>query len=389
MSDETIHIIGAGIGGLTLALGLLRGGKSVKIYEQAQQLGEIGAGLSISPNASKGLGYLNMLDFMEEHSNVPQTNYVFHGQTNEPLVEIDRTPDIERFSGQYFQIHRADFHSELVRRVEELNANCIELNCELTAIKPLGDSAELSFNDGRTVVAKTVIGADGIKSVVRDDIFRDCEPEFTGVMAWRGLISSGQVDSMFTDAVSRVWTGPGRTFVTYPIRHTRLVNVVAIGQAADWADEGWSVRAEPGELKAAFNGWCEPVQKLIGAVPEDELFRWGLFARRPLDSFIKGGVALIGDAAHPMLPWFGQGASSSIEDGVVLARCFEKAQNAAEAFELYNKARCERVTFLQAESNMGTERMQSADPYALRDGPRRDEDALGIFKYDPATVEIG
>ena len=90
-----------------------------------------------------------------------------------------------------------------------------------------------------------------------------------------------------------------------------------------------------------------------------------------------------------MLPWFGQGASSSIEDGVVLARCFEKAQNAAEAFELYNKARCERVTFLQAESNMGTERMQSADPYALRDAPRRDEDALGIFKYDPATVEIG
>jgi len=389
MSETTIHIIGAGIGGLTLALGLLRSGRRVKVYEQASQLGEIGAGLSISPNASKGLGYLGLLDFMEASSNAPSTNYVFHGETNEELVSIDRQTDIKRFNGTYYQIHRADFHSELVRRVEELDKDCIELGCGLLAIKHAGTHSELTFNGGRTVAAKTVIGADGIKSVTRDQIFRDCEPEFTGVMAWRGLIPAKKVDPMFVDPVSRVWTGAGRTFVTYPIRQAKIVNVVAFGQAPGWTEEGWSVRAEPDELKTAFEGWCEPVQALIDAVPNNTLFRWGLFARNPLDTFVKDNVALIGDAAHPMLPWFGQGASSSIEDSVVMARCFEKGQNTTEAFALYNKARCERVTFLQAESNKGTERMQSADPYSLRDAPRRDEDALGIFKYDPASVEIG
>lgn len=388
MRDDTIHIIGAGIGGLTLALALLRDGRSVKVYEQASRLGEIGAGLSISPNASKGLGYLGMSDFMERSSNAPQTNYVFHGQTNEELVAIDRTTDVDRFGGTYYQIHRADFHCELVRRVEELDAECIELGCALTAVNPLSEYTELSFSDGRKVLALTVIGADGIKSVTRDEVFRDCDPEFTGVMAWRGLIPASTVDPMFADPVSRVWTGPGRTFVTYPIRQAEIINVVAFGQAPGWTEEGWSVRAEPDELKTAFEGWCEPVQSLVNAVPNDTLYRWGLFARKPLDTFIEGNVGLIGDAAHPMLPWFGQGASSSIEDGVVMARCFEKSQDVAEALEFYNKARCERVTFLQAESNKGTERMQSADPYSLRDAPRRDEDALGIFKYDPSTVEM-
>lgn len=388
MSVDTIHIIGAGIGGLTLALALLRDGRSVKLYEQTSQLGEIGAGLSISPNASKGLAYLGVSDFMEQCSNAPQTNYVFHGQTNEELVAIDRTTDVEEFGGTYYQIHRADFHGELVRRVEELDAACIELGCALTAIKRLGGATELSFSDGRKVVAATVIGADGIKSVTRDEVFRDCDPEFTGVMAWRGLIPASTIDPMFADPVSRVWTGPGRTFVTYPIRHADIINVVAFAQAPGWTEEGWSVRAEPDELKTAFEGWCEPVQSLVNAVPNDKLFRWGLFSRRPLDTFTEGNIGLIGDAAHPMLPWFGQGASSSIEDGVVLARCFAKGRDVAEALALYNKARCERVTFLQTESNKGTERMQSADPYSLRDAPRRDEDALGIFRYDPSTVML-
>lgn len=388
MKDDSIHIIGAGIGGLTLALALLRDGRSVKIYEQASQLGEIGAGLSISPNASKGLAYLGMSDFMARCGNVPQTNYVFHGQTNEALVAIDRTTDIDRFGGTYYQIHRADFHAELVRRVEELDPECIELSCALTGVKLVGGFTELSFSDGRKALASTVIGADGIKSVTRDEVFRDCDPEFTGVMAWRGLIPANTVDPMFADPVSRVWTGPGRTFVTYPIRQAKIINVVAFAQATGWTEEGWSVRAEPDELKAAFEGWCDPVQSLVNGVPDKTLFRWGLFARKPLNTFVEGNVGLIGDAAHPMLPWFGQGASSSIEDGVVLARCFAKGRDVTEALALYNKARCERVTFLQAESNKGTERMQSADPYSLRDAPRRDEDALGIFKYDPATVDV-
>jgi len=388
MNNEVIHIVGAGIGGLTLALGLLRGGRRVRVYEQAPMLGEIGAGLSITPNASLGLAYLEMLDFMDAESSLPQTNYVFHGETNEQLVDIDRRQDMANFSAKYYQIHRADFHTELVRRIKQLDPDCIELNRKLVDVSETQNTLTLEFAEGASVEAETLIGADGIKSATRDQVFRDCEPEFTGVMAWRGLISADQVSASFIDSVSRVWSGPGRTFVTYPVRKGALVNVVAFGQASDWVEESWAVPAQLEELKSTFEGFCAPVQELIRAVPTDNLFRWGLFARKPLETLVRGRVALIGDAAHPMLPWFGQGASSSIEDGVVLARCFIDSPDTTAALERYNTARFERVHFLQTESNLGTERMQGFDPYLLRDAPRRDEDALGIFRYNAATVAI-
>ena len=385
---DIIHIIGAGIGGLTLALGLLRQGRKIKIYEQADALTEVGAGLSISPNATKGLSYLGLSDFMEAVSNVPLTNFVFHGVTGEELVAIDRRKDVHRFGGKYFQMHRADFHAELVKRVTSLAPKAIELGHKLEEIVQASDYTQLVFTNGKVVEGHIVIGADGIKSTVRDQVFGDCEPEFTGVMAWRGLIPAGQVPDIFVDPVSRVWTGPGRTFVTYPIRGKSLINVVAMGQASQWTEEGWAVKAEPQEIAKTFQDWCEPVQTLIEAIPAQQLFRWGLFSRTPLNNLISRNIAVIGDSAHPMLPWFGQGASSSIEDGVVLARCFEDVADDLQALKLYDQARHARVTFLQRESNLGTERMQGMDPYALRDAPRRDEDALGIFKYDPATVSL-
>ena len=383
-----IHIIGAGIGGLTLALGLLRQGRKVKIYEQADELGEVGAGLSISPNATKGLDYLGMSDFMEARSNAPRTNYVFHGVTNEELVAIDRRDDVSRFGAKYFQIHRADFHAELVKRVKALSPEAIKLAHRLISVERRQEVTVLNFDNGQAVNAITVIGADGIKSTVRDEVFGDCQPEFTGVMAWRGLIPAGDVPDMYIEPVSRVWTGPGRTFVTYPIRGKSIVNVVAMGQAPKWTEEGWAVKAQPKELSETFKDWCEPVQTLIQAIPAKQLFRWGLFSREPLGSLVNENIGVIGDSAHPMLPWFGQGASSSIEDGIVLARCFEEGVDDRQALALYNIARHERVTFLQRESNLGTQRMQGMDPYVLRDAPRRDEDALGIFKYNPATVAL-
>ena len=290
--------------------------------------------------------------------------------------------------GEYFQIHRADFHAELVKRVTALDAEAVSLNHKLTDLKPTKEGLLLYFEGKEPVAADIAIGADGLKSVIRDKLFEYCEPDFTGLMAWRGLVNSEAVPERFTDPVSRVWVGPGRTFVTYPIRHEGLVNVVAFAQAKQWTEEGWTVRAERDEMVEAFEGYVEDVQTLITALPEDNLFRWGLFSRKPLDSLVKDNVALIGDAAHPMLPWFGQGASSSIEDSVVLARCLLRCSNEADAMQRYNDIRCERVTYLQHESNAGTERMQSINPYSLRDAPRRDEDALGIFKFDPAMAEI-
>jgi len=385
---ENITLIGAGIGGLTAALGLLKAGHDVTIYEQAPQLGEVGAGLSISPNAALGLEYLDMLDFMEAKSNIPLWQYTHHGITDEVLVAIDRGPVRDQYGAAYFQIHRADFHAELVRRINLLKNNPIHLGHKLCKITRTGGKFDLKFTNGASVTSSALIGADGLRSKVRDSLFTADKPEFTGHMAWRALINAHSVPDWYSDAASHVWVGPGKSCVCYPIRGKSMVNFVGFSRAEAWVEEGWSVQAKPGEITAAFKGWHASPCDLISAIPDETAFRWGLFARKPLTTLVADNVALLGDAAHPMLPWFGQGASSSIEDGVVLARCFETASSVSEAFEKYDKARQQRVSFLQRESNLGGERLQSLDPYSLRDQPVKNEDALGIFRYNPSSVPI-
>lgn len=385
---EQITLIGAGIGGLTAALGLLKAGHDVTIYEQAPELGEVGAGLSISPNAALGLEYLGMLDFMERESNIPLWQYTHHGLTDEILVAIDRGPVREQYGAAYFQIHRADFHAELATRIQAIKPDAIKLDHKLQRTTKTAAGYQVEFNNGEIISTAVLIGADGLRSKVRDNLFANDAPKFTGQMAWRALIDAGDLPDWYSEAASHVWIGPGRTCVCYPVRGRALVNFVGFARAEEWVEEGWSVRARRGEIAAAFDGWHAHASDLIATIPEETAFRWGLFAREPLTSLVSGNAALIGDAAHPMLPWFGQGASSSIEDGVVLARCFEASKTAADAFEKYNRARLERVTFLQKESNLGGKRLQSLDPYSLKNQPAKNEDALGIFRYNPATIPI-
>lgn len=385
---QNITIIGAGIGGLTAALGLLRAGFDVTVYEQAPELGEVGAGLSISPNAALGLDYLDMLDFMESESNKPLWQYTHQGTTNETLVAIDRGPVRDQYGAAYYQIHRADFHAELVKRITAAKKDAIFVNHKLAGLKETASGYDLTFENGETKHAEILIGADGLKSFVRDSLFVADTPVFTGHMAWRALIDSGSLPDWYSEAASHVWVGPGKTCVCYPIRGKKLVNFVGFARAEEWVEEGWSVKASPQEIATAFEGWHDHATDLIDAIPDGTVYRWGLFAREPLETLINGNAALLGDAAHPMLPWFGQGASSSIEDGVVMSRCFKEGGSTAEAFQKYNTARLERVSFLQRESNLGGERLQALDPQSLKNQPAKHEDALGIFRYNPATAPI-
>lgn len=388
MAKTRIAIIGAGVGGLSAALGLLRVGQRVTVFEQASELGDVGAGLSISPNAALGLAWMGLLDFMEDEADIPQWQYTHHGETNETLVTIDRRTAKEQYGAAYFQIHRADFHAELVRRIRSLDPDCIQVDARLETAKPVNDGYELSFAGGRVVETDAVIGADGLRSVLRDQVFASDRPEFTGHQAWRALIPAKDLDSWYREAASHVWVGPGKTCVCYPVRKQQLVNFVGFARADEWVQEGWSVPAERGEILTAYQGWHARVTDLVEAIPQASVFRWGLFARQPLERLNQGCALLIGDAGHPMLPWFGQGASSSIEDGVVLARCFEQTDDITDAFFRFNQARIERVRFLQRESNLGGMRLQSIDPYILRDKPVENEDAMGIFRYDPSSVAI-
>lgn len=380
-----IAIIGGGIGGLTAGIALQRAGFAPVIYERAPEFGEVGAGISLSPNAVKGLERLGFRDFLKAKANEPLDQFLFHGLTGEQLLNYDRRTCRETYGGAYYQMHRADLLTGLVEAFG--HENC-RMDKALTGLSQDETGASLRFDDGSSESADVVIGVDGLRSVIRDILFDTPEPTFSGHVAWRALVPGDKLSPRATERSNVNHIGPGQNLVTYPIRETDLVNIVALTRAEGWAEESWNAKADPSELAAIFEGWAPYVTDAIAAIGKDDLYRWGLFVRTPLEQWVKGRVALLGDAAHPMLPYMGQGASSAIEDGVVLGRCFEAATDPVEALALYERARVERCAFLQAESNVGGDRLQALDPYYLRDNPPRNEDALGIFSYDPTSVEL-
>ena len=281
------------------------------------------------------------------------------------------------------QVHRADLHEALVQRFGSQNCR---LGAELTGIAADGT---LKFADGTTLQHDVVLAADGLRSITRDALFDPNLAQFSGHVAWRALVDAALLGPDYVQRRNTNHIGPGRNFVTYPVRSKSLVNIVMLTRSSGWTEESWSAKGDIADLRSHFAGWCPYVQRAIAALDESQLYRWGLFIRKPLAGWVNGRVALLGDAAHPMLPYMGQGASSAIEDGIVLARAFAAEAEPVKALALYAASRIERTSFLQAESNLGGDRLQALDPFVLRDMPVQNEDALGIFSYNPVTVPLG
>ncbi|MEL7029519.1 MAG: FAD-dependent monooxygenase, partial [Pseudomonadota bacterium] len=264
----------------------------------------------------------------------------------------------------------------------------IRLGARLTDVQSGEDGARRAFADGSNIRTGVAVGADGLKSAVRTALVGPDEPAFSGHMAWRALIPMDLVSSDYAEARSTVCVGGGKNTVYYPVRNGALLNFVAFTRAEAWVEESWSEPASPDDLLETFSGWCEFALAPIRAIPPERCYRWGLFLREPLARWTDGTTVLLGDAAHPMLPFFGQGAACAIEDAVVLARCLEAYDDAFIALNRYEAARLPRASMLQRESNLGGERLQAFDPYALKKAPVKAEDSMGIFRYDPATVDI-
>ncbi len=344
MKDCKIIIAGAGIGGLTAALGLRRRGFSVSIFEQADELKEIGAGVTISPNASRIFEELGLLDTLLKSAVRPVRHVNRNYATGEIIDQMPARETIRaKFGGEYFQIHRADLHTALAEAVQALDGEPIHLGCRFTELEETPSGIIARFANGREARGDVLIGCDGVKSIVRKQLFKTPDPRFLGYVAWRGTVDTKTLPPNLLAPESTGYLGPDGHVLSYLVRRGELLNYVVFAKRDAWTDEGWSVPADIEDLKREFTGWHPNVLSLFAHTPPDECFKWGLFGRAPLETWVKGRAALLGDAAHPILPFLGQGAGMAIEDGMILARSFEAASDWPEALRRYEAARKPRV----------------------------------------------
>jgi salicylate hydroxylase len=370
-----VGIAGGGLGGLSAALFLLRAGVGdVRVFEQQSALGEIGAGIQVAPNAVRLLQRLGLKEALRAAS-VPfedawefrrwQDGRVLFSQTFGAAGEA-------RFGAPYIAIHRADLLGVLAAA---LPAGVVSLGKHVSGVE--GD--RFVFADGSLSDAFDVlVGADGIHSAVRDVVAGPGSPVFTGLAAYRALVPADEAPAFARRPVCSIWLGPGRHFVHYPVSGGAYVNLVTANPAGDWRTESWTAPGRVADFLAEFAGWNEAVLQLIGAARETR--RYAFYAREPITTWVAGRVALLGDAAHPMLPFFAQGAGQTIEDGAVLARCLaNRPDDVTAALRRYEALRVERATRVQRMSGERREHhhMPDGPEQVARDEAMRSQDPLG------------
>ncbi|MCH2165558.1 MAG: FAD-dependent oxidoreductase [Marinovum sp.] len=355
-----ILIIGAGIGGLATALALAARGASVTIFEQASEIQDVGAGLQISPNGMRVLQALGLGDAVRCASVIGQAVSLRDGLKAREVAQLDLT--ILPAEQSYYFVHRADVIGLLSKAVEEAGAE-MRLDHRLTEVSSDGN---LIFEHGDNISADLVIGADGLKSRVRPVLNGDSDPSFTGQVAWRALVPN----TMNHSAQARVHMGPGRHVVSYPVRDGEIVNLVAVQERDTWAGEDWHLKDDPAHMAQAFADFGSEVRELIEGIQTCHL--WGLFRHPVADHWHDGTksngscrMALVGDAAHPMLPFLAQGANMALEDAWVLAECLACFDTPSAALVAYQTRRRDRVSRVINAAN------GNAWKYHLRRGPVR------------------
>jgi len=390
MKDIQIAIIGAGIGGMTAAVTLAQKGFKVKVFEQAPELSEVGAGLTVTPNATKGLIYLGLGEAMNKIGMAHDLQGVRHYQTKEIIVPLKRGKHmLEKYGAYQFQVHRADIHDILIESLEKHSPGCVSIDHQLVGIDQKSDRVKLIFNNQAEYECDFVIGADGTRSAVRKSILGNDEPEFSGYVAWRGVVSTDGLDeSDFDECGSCAFISPGRVFARYLIRDAKEYNYVAFLATDEWAEEGWSIPSKVETVLETFSDYNQQVKNIISATPPEGCYKWGIFTRQPIAKWSSERVTLLGDAAHPLEPFMGQGATMAIEDGVVLGRIVEDASGFSEIIERYETARIERSHFVTEHSKKAGQRFTGNNPDAYTKEDHKNEEELGLFYYDPGNVIV-
>jgi salicylate hydroxylase len=351
--NTRIAIVGGGLGGLAAALFLRDAGLDATVYEQALQLREVGAGIVVSPNMVRPLRRLGLAHQLPEFAVRLEAAWEFRRWQDGLILFVQPMGDeCERLYGAHCYVaHRADLLGLLQRALPQ---HLLRLDHRCIAVDQNEHDAQLTFVSGdgaRTLVtADIVIAADGIHSVVRQAVAPQIDMRFSGLCAFRCLVPADKAPPMALRPVQTLWLGPGRHFVHYPISGGRLVNVVAIVPAGSWRTESWTADGEISDLTAQFEGWDDRVHQLI--VSASSTKRWALYDRDPLERWTAGRISLLGDAAHAMLPFFGQGAAQAIEDAFVLAACLKDSDrtSAPHALRRYERIRRTRASQVQVMS---------------------------------------
>jgi salicylate hydroxylase len=351
---RTIVVAGAGIGGLTASLALAAKGFRVVILEKAERLEEAGAGLQLSPNASRVLVDLGLKPRLAARAVTPDAINIMSARHG---GEIARLPlgeaASQRAGAPYWVIHRADLQGALQAAVNDHPDIDLRLGCQFEDVTAHAKGLSVAQRRGNVrqqELAVALIGADGIWSSVRNHLFPEVQPQFSGLIAWRGTLDATALPREYTSARVQLWMGPNAHLVAYPISGARQINVVAVVPGT-WNRPGWSAPGEANDIKGAFSArWPATARMLVNAV--DEWRRWALFTVPDIGEWSSGAVALLGDAAHAMLPFVAQGAGMAIEDAAVLAKVLNDSagDNVAgipAALKRYGKSRRTRVLRVQ------------------------------------------
>ena len=353
-----VLIAGGGIGGLTAALCCLHFGHDVTVFEQAAELGEVGAGIQIPPNAMKVFEALGIDNVIAENAFRPEFIEARMGESGRPIFTIPLAQQaIDMWGSPYLHIHRADYIEALKQALHARAPKALRLGSPVTHYRNTGDGVTLTLKDGQEVFGDALVGADGIKSVIREQMLGPDQPRFTGNVAWRAVVPIEALGAYVPDPTACAWMGRGRHAVTYRLRGGTLANFVGVVERGDWTREGWAEKGRVEDALKDFDGWHPAIPALIKSVKPGSFYRWALFDRGPLPAWSDGYVTLLGDAAHPMLPFMAQGAAMAVEDSWVLAREISLAgRPITESLKAYRAARFLRTSKAQASSraNMKT-----------------------------------